>query len=205
MAEYLTNMRHATVDLWLAEGPNSELQAGLSREAFMYLVGAMAWVGAAHGDDILRMTLTKAPGESPADFYYGYRQAIKEAAGEGGITLYAGALDLGRSELTQPPVEGALRRERVILAPGDIARYPVYLLEGPGSVRITPGLRQTKLNAYLDGIGPLPIEGGEPVQLGTVEQGWHQLTFIAPDDGKPVELREIIIRTGPQNNAPDLG
>ena len=204
LADYLTALRKTTMDRWLAEGPNSELEAGLGEDAFMYLVGAMAWVEAAHGDNLLRATLMKAPGESAADFYYGYRQAIKEAAAEGEITLEAGALDLGRSELTVPPVEGAMRRERLLISPGDIVRYPVYLLDGPGTMRVTPGLRETKLSGYLDGIGPLPIAGGEPVQLGNIEQGWHVLTLIAPDDARPVELREIIITTGKQTQAPEL-
>ncbi len=205
LADYLGDMRHATLDYWLQEGPNSELEAGLGEDAFMYLVGAMAWVQAAHGDNMLRTTFAKAPGESPADFYYGYRQAIKEAAGEGEITLYAGALDIGRSELTAAPSEGALRREKMRLVPGDIVRIPVYLLDGTAQVRVTPGLRETRLTAYLDGIGPLAIEAGDSVQLGTVQQGWHTLTLIAPEDGGAVELRAIILRTGPQAQAPDLG
>ncbi len=204
LAEFLTSTRKATMDVWLAEGPNSELQAGLSEDAFMYLVGAMVWVQAAHGDSVLRATLAKAPGESPADFYYGYREAIKEAAAAGEVVLHAGALDLGRSELTTPPVEGALRRDGVRLAAGDIVRMPVYLLDGPAGLRVTPGLRDAKLTGFLDGVGPLPIDGGGPVQLGEVERGGHVLTFIAPDDAETVDLREIIIRTGAQTPAPDL-
>ena len=120
------------------------------------------------------------------------------------MVLYAGALDLGRSELITPPEEGSLRREKVRLSAGDIVRMPVYLLDGPAGLRVTPGLRDAKLTGFLDGIGPLPIEGGESVQLGEVERGWHVLTFIAPDDGGAVDLREIIIRTGAQTLAPDL-
>ncbi len=201
---YLVDTRRATVDFWLAQGPNSDLQAGLGREAFMYLIGAMAWVGAAHGDSLLAATLAKAPGESPADFYYGYRQAIKEAARGGEIALYAGALNLGRSKLSHQPVEGAQRREEIVLEPGDLARYPIYLLDGPAHLRITPGLQQSRLTGYLDGIGPLPIEAGTPVQLGTVEQGWHELTLTVPEDAPAVQLRAILIRTGPAQNAPDL-
>ena len=106
--------------------------------------------------------------------------------------------------MTTPPLEGALRREAVRLAAGDIVRVPVYLLDGPASLRVTPGLRDAKLAGFLDGIGPLPIKGGEPVQLGEVERGWHTLTFIAPDDAGAVDLREIILRTGAQTPAPDL-
>ncbi len=196
LAEYLTQMRHDTLDLWLERGPNSELAAGLGEDAFNYLIGAMLWIEAAHGHEMLRATLLKAPGESPADFYYGYRQALREAAAAGEVTLFAGALDLGRSKLAEPPVEGALRRENVHLAPGDRARFPIYLLDGPAALRVTPGLRQTRLNLYVDGIGPLPVKGGEPVNLGRREQGWHTVILEVPEDGEAVALQSLVIRTG---------
>lgn len=196
LADFLAQTRRDTLDLWLARGPNSELAAGLGEESFRYLVGAMLWVQAAHGHELLRSTLLKAPGESPADFYYGYRQAIREAAGKGELTLLAGGLDLGRSRLATPPVEGALRREEVRLAAGDQAQFPVYLLDGPTSVRITPGLREVRLNVYVDGIGPLPLEGGEALSLGQREAGWHTLTLQAPEGCAPVTLNSLVIKTG---------
>ncbi len=205
LADYLTQMRTDTLDLWLARGPNSELAAGLGEESFRYLVGAMLWVEAAHGHDLLRATLLKAPGESPADFYYGYRQALRDAAEAGEVTLDAGALDLGRSELSTPPVEGALRRENVELAPGDRAQYPVFLLEGPAAVRVMPGLGAAKLDLYVDDVGPLPLTGDEPVSLGRREQGWHTLTLQVPEDGEPVTLQALVIKTGePTVPAPGL-
>ncbi len=205
LADLLAQTRRDTLDLWLARGPNSELAAGLGEESFRYLVGAMLWVEAAHGHDMLRATLLKAPGESPADFYYGYRQALRDAAEAGEIALAAGALDLGRSELSTPPIEGAVRRENVALAPGDRAQFPVFLLEGPAAVRITPGLRPDRLDLYVDGVGPLHLQGGEPVSLGQREQGWHTLTLQAPEDGEPVALQSLIIKTGePDVLAPGL-
>ncbi|NLO07596.1 MAG: tetratricopeptide repeat protein [candidate division WS1 bacterium] len=196
LAEQLATLRSDCLDLWLKEGPNSQLAAGLGRDAFMYLVGAMMWVEAAHGHDLLSATLLKAPGEAPADFYYGYRQAVKEAAGRGEITLYAGALDLGRSKLSARPREGAFRREAVTLAAGDRAEWPVYLLEGPASVRVTPGLREVKLNLYVDGLGPLPLEGGQAVSLGHREAGWHTLVLEAPEGCETVALDALVIATG---------
>ncbi|MGC9318088.1 MAG: hypothetical protein ACP5KN_08640 [Armatimonadota bacterium] len=204
LASYLADMRQRTLDLWLREGSNSELAAGLGGDAFHYLVGAMLWVEAAHGHAMLRSTLLAAPGESPADFYYGYRQAVKEAASQGPITIDAGALNVCTSQLSEPPVEGALRRGDVQLAAGDRAEYPVYLLDGPASVRIEPGLRELRLALYVDGIGPLPAEGGEPVSLGQREQGWHTLTLEAPDGSPPVALRSIVIDTG-ESEAPAPG
>lgn len=205
LADFLTQTRRDTLDLWLARGPNSELAAGLGEESFRYLVGALLWIEAAHGHELLRSTLLKAPGESPADFYYGYRQAIREAAAKGEVTLLAGGLDLGRSRLTTPPVEGALRRAEVRLAAGDQAQFPVYLLDGPASVRVTPGLRAVRLNVYLDGIGPLPLEGGEALSLGQREAGWHTLTLQAPEDCTPVALDALVIKTGePEIPAPGL-
>ncbi len=196
LCEQIESLRERTIDLWLREGPNSELAAGLDEEAFYYLVGAMGWIDAAHGPRMLRSTLLNAPGESPADFYYGYRQAVREAAADGEIVLNAGAIDLWRSELAEPPREGALRREDVILTPGDRADYPVYLLDGPATVRVTPGLRQVKLNLYVDDVGPLPVEGGASVSLGQRDQGWHTLTLVNPDDGEAVELDRLILTTG---------
>jgi len=196
LAEYLTGMRKRTMDLWLSEGPNSQLAAGLGEDAFDYLVGMLLWVEAAHGHDMLRATLLKAPGETPADYYYAYRQAIKEAAAQGEITLHAGAYDPEASTLSTPAREGAIRREDVTLAAGDRAWYPVYLLEGPATVRITPGLRQTKLNLYVDELGPLPIEGGQPVSLGRRDQGWHVLTIEAPEGCAPASLGSLVITTG---------
>ncbi|MGD9496643.1 MAG: hypothetical protein AB7Y46_10095 [Armatimonadota bacterium] len=205
LAEYLAQMRESTLDLWLARGPNSELAAGMGEESFHYLVGAMLWVEAAHGHAMLRETLLKAPGESPADFYYGYRQAVREAAGKGEIELLAGGFDPSRSQLTQPPREGALRREEVQLGPGDHVQFPVYLLEGPAAVRITPGLRPTRLSLYIDGVGPLPVEGGEAVSLGQREQGWHTLALQAPEQCEPIPLRSLVIKTGePQLPAPGV-
>ncbi|MFO8082510.1 MAG: hypothetical protein R6V07_19695, partial [Armatimonadota bacterium] len=194
--ELLTDTRERTIDLWLREGPNSQLAAGLGEDSFNYLVGMLLWVEAAHGHDILRSTLLNAPGETPADYYYAYRQAVKEAAAGGEITLHAGAYDPEASTFTRPPREGALRREDVTLESGDRAWYPVYLLEGPAAVRITPGLRTARLNLYVDEIGPLPIEGGEPVSLGQREQGWHTLTIEAPEDCAPVSLDRLVITTG---------
>ncbi len=196
LAKYLADMRAQTMDLWLAEGPNSELAAALGEKAFHYLVGAMLWVEAAHDSNMLRATLLKAPGGFPADFYYGYRQAIEEAATRGEIHLSAGALDTSRSKLTSEPSEGALRRENVKLAVGDKAVYPVYLLDGPASVRVTPGLREVKLSLYVDGRGPLPIVGGEPTSLGEQDQGWHTLTLGLAEGAEPVELKELVIKTG---------
>ncbi len=196
LAGLLGDTRERTMDLWLREGPNSQLAAGLGSDAFDYLVGMLLWVEAAHGHDMLRSTLLKAPGESPADYYYGYRQAIKEAAANGEITIHAGAYDPDASTLSTPPREGAERREDVTLAAGDRAWYPVYLLEGPASVRITPGLRETKLNLYVDELGPLPLTGGEPVSLGRREQGWHTLTLEAPAGGAPVSLGSLVLTTG---------
>ena len=196
LAGLLSGTRERTMDLWLREGPNSQLVAGLGQDAFDYLVGMLLWVDAAHGHDMLRSTLLKAPGESPADYYYGYRQAIKEAAATGEITIRAGAFDPDASTLSTPPHEGAVRREGVTLAAGDRAWYPVYLLEGPAAVRITPGLRTTRLNLYVDELGPLPIEGGQPVSLGAREQGWHTLTLEAPEGSAPIDLDRLIITTG---------
>lgn len=196
LAEYLAGMRERTMDLWLSEGPNSQLAAGLGAEAFDYLVGMLLWVEAAHGHDMLRATLVNAPGETPADYYYAYRQAIKEAAAQGEITLHAGAYAPEASTLSEPASEGALRREDVTLTAGDRVWYPVYLLEGPASVRITPGLRETKLNLYVDELGPLPIEGGKPVSLGNRDQGWHELTIEAPEGCAPVSLGSLVITTG---------
>jgi len=196
LTKYLADMRAKTTDLWLAEGPNSELAAALGERAFYYLVGAMLWVEAAHDSNMLRATLLKAPGGFPADFYYGYRQAIKEAAARGEIYLSAGALDMTRSKLTTRPTEGALRRENVKLAAGDKVVYPVYLLDGPASVRVTPGLREVKLGLYVDGRGPLPIAGGEPTSLGDQDQGWHTLTLGLAEGAEPVALRELVIETG---------
>lgn len=196
LEEFLRATRESTMDLWLREGPNSQLAAGLGEDAFRYLVGMLLWVEAAHGHDMLRATLLKAPGESPADYYYAYRQAVKEAAAQGEITVHAGAFDPDASTLSTPAREGALRREGVTLAAGDRAWYPVYLLDGPAAVRITPGLRQTKLNLYVDEIGPLPIEGGEAVSLGRREQGWHRLTLEGPEGCAPVSLESLVIATG---------
>lgn len=205
LADYLAETRQATMDLWLREGPNSEMAAGLGEESFRYLVGAMLWVEAAHGHGMLRSTLLKAPGESPADFYYGYREAIREAAEGGPITMDAGALNLPASELSQPPVEGALRREQVTLAAGDRASWPVYLLDGPASVRVEPGLREVELELYVDDVGPLPIRGGEAVSLGVRQQGWHSITLVAPQGCQPIELRSLVIDTGePAQPAPQL-
>ncbi len=196
LAEYLAGMRAETMDLWLAEGPNSELAAALGERAFNYLVGAMLWVEAAHGSNMLRATLLKAPGESPADFYYGYRQAIKEFAARGEIHLDAGALDLSRSKLANKPIEGALRREDIVIAARDRLTYPVYLLEGPASVRVSPGLREVKLAVYMDGKGPLPITGSEATSLGEQEQGWHTLALSLAGGNEPAKLRELVIKTG---------
>ena len=196
LTKYLADMRAKTTDLWLAEGPNSELAAALGERAFYYLVGSMLWVEAAHDSNMLRATLLKAPGGFPADFYYGYRQAIKEAAARGEIYLSAGALDMTRSKLTTRPTEGALRRENVKLAAGDKVVYPVYLLDGPASVRVTPGLREVKLGLYVDGRGPLPIAGGEPTSLGDQDQGWHTLTLGLAEGAELVALREFVIKTG---------
>ena len=164
----------------------------------------LLWVEAAHGHEMLRSTLLKAPGESPADFYYGYRQAVKEAAGSGAITIDAGAYNPEESTLATAPSEGAIRREEVTLAAGDRVRYPVYLLDGPATVRITPGLRETKLNLYIDALGPLPLEGGEPVSLGRREAGWHTLTLEAPEGCAPVKLTSLVVTTG-ESDVPTPG
>ena len=155
LADFLTQTRRDTLDLWLARGPNSELAAGLGEESFRYLVGALLWIEAAHGHELLRSTLLKAPGESPADFY-GYRQAIRGRRLKGGDGARGRFGPWGAA--ADHAAGGAAARE-VRLAAATSAFGPIC-----STVRRRCGSRRAcavRLNVYLDGIGPLPLEGGE--------------------------------------------
>jgi tetratricopeptide (TPR) repeat protein len=192
VADYISRICRTSLDYWLTAGPDSPLATGQAEDAMQYYVGFLLWTQAAHGPEMLRGVLQTAGGPDPAQYVLAYRALVTQQADKGPLTLDAGCLNLAASKLTERPLEGALGRRNVTLAPGDSATFTVFLPAGGWT--LFPQPCQPALTALVDGKGPLPLDDQGSVALGQLQNGWHTLTLQLSDKGQPLVLQRLILR-----------
>lgn len=196
VSEYLSRVCRTSLDFWLTAGPDSPFAPGketaTGAEGMQYLIGFLLWTQAAHGPETLRAVLQNAPGTQPSDFVMAYRTLMTQQADKGPLAVDAGSLNLAASKLTQKPLEGALGRRNVSLAPGDNASFTVFL--PAGAWVLAPQPAPPALAVLVDGKGPLPLNDGGSVALGQLQNGWHTLTLQLSDKGQLFMLERLILR-----------
>ena len=197
LARYLAQSCRTSLDYWLAAGPASPLggEQGAGAEAgedsMQYFVGFMLWTQAAFGTEAVREVLQTAPGSEPRHFVAALKTYLIRQAGKGPLTLSAASLNLAASKLATPPLEGALGRTQVQLAPGDSAALTVYLPAGAWRLSTAPAA--SGLSVTFDAKGPLPVEDGS-VALGQLEGGWHNVVVQAGAKTAAFTLEKLVFR-----------
>ncbi|MBU0606885.1 MAG: hypothetical protein KKI08_03320, partial [Armatimonadetes bacterium] len=198
--EYIEKVARPSLDYWQVAGPGSGLLAAgeaPGAEAMQYTIGFLLWTQAAYGPDMLRGVLGGAAGSQPADFILAFKGLAARQAQQGPISLDAGSLNLQASQLKEPPLEGALGRRNVVMAPGDSVSFHVYLPAGAWTLAPQPS--QPELTVMLDGKGPLPLDDQGQLALGRLaEDGWHTIGLQLSDKGQAFTLERLILRLEPQ-------
>lgn len=200
VADYIDKTCRGSLDYWLTAGPDAILADPKGADGMQYTVGFLLWVQAAYGPEMLRGVLQGAtapeggePGVRPGDYLISFRNLIARQAQQGPITVDAGSLNLKTSKLAKPPLEGALGRRQVTLAPGDQVSFHVYLPAAAWSIAPQPA--QAELTVTMDGKGPLPLDANGALPLGRLPaDAWHTLTFQLSDRGQPMTLERIVLR-----------
>ncbi len=198
--EYIEKVARPSLDYWQVAGPGSGLLAAgeaPGAEAMQYTIGFLLWTQAAYGPDMLRGVLQGAAGSQPADFILAFKGLMARQAQQGPVSLDAGSLNLKASRLKQPPLEGALGRREVVIAPGDSVSFHVYLPAGAWTLAPQPS--QPELTVMLDGKGPLPLDDQGQLALGRMaEDGWHTIGLQLSDKGQAFTLEGLTLRLEPQ-------
>lgn len=184
--DYLAQRCRPLLDAWCQAGPKSPLLTQDNEATLSYFLGFVLWVQAAHDDAVLADTLFEASGLNPFDYVKAYQTAVKKRlSGPPGsyLPLYAGALDLTASQLTQTPSEGALRRENIVLSPGDTAVWPLYLPAGSWNV-VLVGTAGAQLAIKFDD-QPVALQADKHgmFTVTTAQPAWHRLTAEAGGEG----------------------
>lgn len=200
VTEYLEKVCRTSLDYWLLAGPQAGLLATGEEpgaDAMQYVIGFLLWTQAAYGPDMLRGVLQGAAGTQPADYLLAFKNLAARQAQQGPLAVDAGSLNLKASQLKQPPLEGALRRRQVAMAPGDSVSFPVYLPAGTWTLAPQPA--SPELTVMLDGKGPLPLDDQGCLALGRLaEDGWHTIGLQLSDKGQALTLERLILRLEPQ-------
>ena len=197
LQDYLTGKARKPLDLWQAEGPESQLSGGLGADGMSYFVGFMLWIEAAHGSATLKEVLDKAPGNSPGDYVFAYKAAVKALADDKKLTIVGGSLCLKRSKLQATPAEGATRREGVAPAGGEGAAYWVYLPAGRWLAVVSP-TPTGAITAVADNGKAGSYVAGKGADLGVVTEGWHCVTIAAPAGAAAQPLGSISFLKAPE-------
>jgi tetratricopeptide (TPR) repeat protein len=184
-AGYLADNAYADLLLWYDKGPDSAHIAGTGQESMHYWLGFIMWVQAALGKPGLRQVIDTAPGTSPADFLYALKSILRDRAAGGGFDFSAACLDLRRSNLTNPPAQGAFGWRDIRLGSDDVATFSIYIPAGVWDISLSPALPGAAL--VFDGKGPLPLDTGKGTRLGAVTEGWHTIQINGSGDATPLE------------------
>lgn len=195
LAGYIEQSCRPSLDYWLAAGPNSPLAGGpdaplAGDDAMQYYIGFMLWTQAGFGPDMLRQVLQNSTAE-PKDSVSTLKTALTKQAEQGTLELAAGSVNLAASKLATKPLEGALGRTQVQLAPGDAAAFTMYLPAGARTVQTGPAA--TGLSLTIDGKGPLPFADGGAT-LGRLEAGWHSLVIHAGEKTPVFTLEKVLFK-----------
>lgn len=201
LAGYLAQRCRPLLDTWTQAGAASPLLTQGNEAALSHFLGFMLWVQAAHGDALLAVTLQASDGTNPSDYLLAYQEAVTSclAGPEGALVLHAGALNLVASRLTQKPVEGAQRREQVLLSPGDSAVWPLYLPAGEWQIypRALSGPLPPGVLADFDGQPAAlaqPDSASAHLFVTTAAPGWHRLTLRPGEQAALFAPRDFLIR-----------
>jgi len=197
---YLAQRCRPLLDAWCRAGPKSPLLTEDSEATLSYFLGFILWVQAAHDDAILANTLLHASGLNAFDYLKAYQAAIKkQLSGPRGsyLPLYAGALNLPDSRLTQAPLEGALRRENIVLSAGDTMVLPLYLPAGSWSLTLFCGEHAQQLSVRLDDrqLSFLP-ERAASLAVSTPQPGWHRLSLELGEGAPEVPVGWLRLEEG---------
>ncbi len=198
LADYLAQRSRPLLDAWSQAGPEAPALNQDTEAGFSYLCGFLLWVQAAHDDAMLAAVLKSATGANAADFVKAYQDAVKARLGKaepGYLPLWAGAVNLPASRLTTRPVEGALRRERVVLARGDRAAYRLYLPAGAWEVTIVAPAA-AEMTVKVDD-QPVPTQADKHLvfSLTTARPAWHALT-LESTSAEPFALEYLHLHPG---------
>jgi hypothetical protein len=191
LANYIATSCRPSLDYWLTAGPDSPLKDGEGEDAMQYYIGSVLWIQAAFGPEMLKQALqpSSAPPVPQKEALGNLKLLLTKAAGKGPLELSAGSINLAASKLTTKPLEGALGRTQVTLAPGDSAAFAMYLPDGAWDLQTGPSAEGLSLT--IDGKGPLPFTDGT-VPLGRMNAGWHSLV-IRSGEKTPVFLLQKLL------------
>lgn len=195
LAGYIEQNCRPSLDYWLAAGPSSPLagdtgDGAMGEDAMQYYIGFMLWTQAGFGTDMLRQVLQNSATE-PKDSVNTFKATLTKLADKGSLELSAGSISVAGSKLATKPLEGALGRAQVQLAPGDAAAFTMYLPAGAWTVQTGPTAEGLSLT--IDGKGPLPFaEGG--VTLGRLDAGWHSLIIHAVEKTPVFTLEKLLFK-----------
>lgn len=194
LAGYIQQSCRPSLDYWLAAGPISPLAAPDSpqagEDAMQYYIGFMLWTQAGFGTDMLRQVLQNS-GSDPKDSVNTLKAALTKQAAKGTLELSAGSLNVVASKLATKPLEGALGRTQVQLAPGDAAAFTMYLPAGAWTVQTGPAAEGLTLT--IDGKGPLPFTDGGAT-LGRLDAGWHSFAVSAGEKTPAFTLDKLVFK-----------
>ncbi len=121
-----------------------------------------------------------------------YKELVAEVIASGATLRFdAGALNVMGSKLMQAPVEGALRRELIAIGAEGHASFRVYLPEGALSLSVECDRgAEAVLSVHLDGASQFVGNLTGPVELGTLQAGWHEVRVGCASEG-PVEIKSL--------------
>ncbi len=182
---YLIEHCRVPVTAWLSTDPESFAgRDGCERFAAFCL-----WAQAAHGRALLASVLHNPGGTAPANFLARYKSVVADTLSRGlPLWVDAGSLNPIASKLSQPQREGAVRSEMVTMSQGGFVTLRAYLPAGRWLV--TPGAdreAKTRLSLKLDAAKPLDTDANQPVDLGALPEGWHDIVVTCLTPG-PVEF-----------------
>ncbi|MEN6644833.1 MAG: tetratricopeptide repeat protein [Armatimonadia bacterium] len=191
LSDFIEKTCRTSLDYWHAAGPESTLLGKAGEDAMQYFVGFMMWAQAAYGPEALKAVLASDGPQAP-DCVLALKTYLRRQAAKGALTVEAGSLNLAASKLAEKPLEGALGRTRVVLSPGDMAVYPMYLPAGTWTLQTAP--KAEGLTVLIDGKGPLPVEAETGLALGKQDEGWHSVQLQMGEKGQPVVLERLVLR-----------
>ena len=199
VAGYLNERCRPLQDQWAKAGADSPLLTQDNEAGLQYFLGFVLWVQAAHDDALLATVLKTSPGTNPSDYLLAYQDAVKaRLTGPGAsLTVQAGALSLVDSHLAQKPLEGALRREQIVLVPGDSAVWPLYLPAGAWQISLltTSGPLPPGIAADFDGQpAGLAADKNSALLVRTATLGWHRITLRAGPQAASFAPQRLLIQ-----------
>ena len=204
LGDYLAQRCRPLMDTWAQAGADSPLLTQGNEAGLSYFLGFVLWVQAAHDDSVLAATLKNAAGTNPSDYLLAYQAEVKArlTGPQASLALQAGALNLAAAagHLTQKPVEGAQRREEVVLLPGDSAVWPLYLPAGAWQITLQTGsgLLPPGIAADFDGQpAGLAADKNSALVVRTANAGWHRITLRSGPQTAPFAPQRLLVQPIP--------